>query len=34
MTRTYTFDPLPEPVVGPGEFVFAAVGLDLSLIHI
>ncbi|WP_314426537.1 Gfo/Idh/MocA family oxidoreductase [uncultured Microbacterium sp.] len=28
MTRTYTFDPLPEPVVGPGEFVFAAVGLD------
>lgn len=28
MTRTYTFDALPEPVVGPGEFVFAAVGLD------
>ncbi len=28
MTRTYTFDPLPEPVVAPGEFVFAAVGLD------
>lgn len=28
MTRTYTFDPLPAPVVGPGEFVFAAVGLD------
>ena len=28
MTRDYTFDPLPEPVVGPGEFVFAAVGLD------
>ena len=28
MTRTYTFDPLPEPVVGPDEFVFAAVGLD------
>lgn len=27
MTRTYTFDPLPEPVVAPGEFVFAAVGL-------
>lgn len=24
---TYSFDPLPEPVVGPGEFVFAAVGL-------
>ncbi|WP_295104163.1 Gfo/Idh/MocA family protein [uncultured Microbacterium sp.] len=28
MTRTYTFDPLPEPVVAPGEFVFAAIGLD------
>ncbi|SEC17667.1 Gfo/Idh/MocA family protein [Microbacterium hydrocarbonoxydans] len=28
MTRDYTFDPLPEPVVGPGGFVFAAVGLD------
>jgi len=28
MSRDYTFDPLPEPVVGPGEFVFAAVGLD------
>jgi predicted dehydrogenase len=28
MTRTYPFDPLPEPVVGSGEFVFAAVGLD------
>jgi len=28
MTRTYTFDALPEPVVGPGEFVFAAIGLD------
>lgn len=33
MTRTYTFDPLPEPVVGPGEFVFAAVGLDHGHIH-
>ncbi|WP_156759113.1 Gfo/Idh/MocA family protein [Microbacterium karelineae] len=28
MSRPYTFDPLPDPVVGPGEFVFAAVGLD------
>ncbi|MEV7799002.1 Gfo/Idh/MocA family oxidoreductase [Microbacterium foliorum] len=28
MTRTYIFDPLPEPVVGPDDFVFAAVGLD------
>ncbi|REJ07481.1 gfo/Idh/MocA family oxidoreductase [Microbacterium bovistercoris] len=25
---TFTFDPLPTPVVDPGEFVFAAVGLD------
>ncbi|GAA2859881.1 Gfo/Idh/MocA family protein [Microbacterium arabinogalactanolyticum] len=25
---SFTFDPLPQPVVGPGEFVFAAVGLD------
>jgi len=33
MTRTYTFDPLPQPVVGPGEFVFAAVGLDHGHIH-
>lgn len=33
MTRTYTFDPLPEPVVGPGEFVFAAVGLDHGHIY-
>lgn len=33
MTRTYTFAPLPEPVVGPGEFVFAAVGLDHGHIH-
>ncbi|MCI1017178.1 Gfo/Idh/MocA family oxidoreductase [Microbacterium sp. C5A9] len=33
MTRTYTFDPLPRPVVGPGEFVFAAVGLDHGHIH-
>lgn len=30
---TYAFDPLPEPVVGPGEFVFAAVGLDHGHIH-
>lgn len=33
MTRTFTFDPPPEPVVGPGEFVFAAVGLDHGHIH-
>ncbi|MFT4258943.1 Gfo/Idh/MocA family protein [Microbacterium sp.] len=33
MTSTYTFDPLPEPVVAPGEFVFAAVGLDHGHIH-
>ncbi|WP_374976853.1 Gfo/Idh/MocA family protein [Microbacterium trichothecenolyticum] len=33
MTLKYTFDPLPEPVVGPGEFVFAAVGLDHGHIH-
>lgn len=33
MTRTYTFDPLPEPVVGPGEFAIAAVGLDHGHIH-
>jgi predicted dehydrogenase len=33
MTLQYTFDPLPEPVVGPGEFVFAAVGLDHGHIH-
>ncbi|MFE6735389.1 Gfo/Idh/MocA family protein [Microbacterium sp. NPDC057650] len=25
---TFTFDPLPEAVASPGEFVFAAVGLD------
>ncbi|MEV5070694.1 Gfo/Idh/MocA family oxidoreductase [Microbacterium sp. LMI12-1-1.1] len=28
MNHPYTFDPLPQPVVAPGEFVFAAVGLD------
>ena len=29
MTDTpFRFDPLPRPVVGPGEFSFAAVGLD------
>lgn len=33
MTLQYAFDPLPEPVVGPGEFVFAAVGLDHGHIH-
>ncbi|WP_091230097.1 Gfo/Idh/MocA family protein [Microbacterium sp. 3J1] len=33
MTRAYSFDPLPEPVVEPGEFVFAAVGLDHGHIH-
>jgi predicted dehydrogenase len=33
MTHPYTFDPLPGPVVGPGEFVFAAVGLDHPHIH-
>ncbi|MFK4761167.1 Gfo/Idh/MocA family protein [Microbacterium sp. ZW T5_45] len=33
MTRTFAFDPLPEPVVGPGEFAFAAVGLDHGHIH-
>ena len=33
MTPQYTFDPLPEPVVGPGEFVFAAVGLDHGHVH-
>ncbi|WP_312170741.1 Gfo/Idh/MocA family oxidoreductase [Microbacterium sp.] len=33
MTRTYTFAPLPQPVVGPGDFVFAAVGLDHGHIH-
>lgn len=33
MTRTFTFDPRPEPAVGPGEFVFAAVGLDHGHIH-
>ncbi len=33
MTRDYVFTPLPEPVVGPGEFVFAALGLDHGHIH-
>src|SRR6478736_30755 len=33
MTRSYTFAPLPQPVVGPGDFVFAAVGLDHGHIH-
>ena len=28
MNHPYTFDPLPQPVVATGEFVFAAVGLD------
>ena len=27
MNHPYVFDPLPEPVVGPGDFVFSAVGL-------
>ncbi|WP_449407552.1 Gfo/Idh/MocA family protein [Microbacterium maritypicum] len=33
MSGEFVFDPLPEPVVGPGEFVFAAVGLDHGHIH-
>nr|WP_314845149.1 Gfo/Idh/MocA family oxidoreductase [uncultured Microbacterium sp.] len=33
MTPTFSFDPLPEPVVGAGEFVFAAVGLDHGHIY-
>jgi predicted dehydrogenase len=28
LSHPYTFDPLPQPVVEPGEFAFAAVGLD------
>lgn len=28
MNHPYTFDPLPKPVVAPGDFAFAAVGLD------
>ncbi|MGK9220556.1 MULTISPECIES: Gfo/Idh/MocA family protein [unclassified Microbacterium] len=28
MSHPYTFDPLPQPAVAPGEFAFAAVGLD------
>src|SRR5690606_27072092 len=27
VSHPYTFDPLPAPVVEPGEFVFSAVGL-------
>lgn len=30
---TFTFDPLPAPVVAPGEFVIAAVGLDHGHIY-
>ena len=33
MTRTYAFDPLPQPVVEPGEFTFAAIGLDHGHIY-
>lgn len=33
MNHPYTFDPLPEPVVAPGEFSFAAVGLDHGHIY-
>jgi len=33
MMTDYTFDPLPEPVVGPGDFVIAAVGLDHGHVH-
>lgn len=33
MNHPYTFDPLPEPVVAPGEFAFAAVGLDHGHIY-
>lgn len=33
MNHPYTFDPLPQPVVGPGEFRFAAVGLDHGHIY-
>jgi len=29
----YSFDPLPRPAVGPGEFAVAAVGLDHGHIH-
>ena len=27
MTRTYTFDPLPEPVVGPGAVSYTHLTL-------
>src|SRR5690606_26583249 len=33
MSHPFTFDPLPQPVVGPGEFAFAAVGLDHGHIY-
>lgn len=33
MNHPYMFDPLPEPVVAPGEFLFAAVGLDHAHIN-
>ena len=33
MNHPFTFDPLPEPVVDPGEFRFAAVGLDHGHIY-
>ncbi|WP_448721140.1 Gfo/Idh/MocA family protein [Microbacterium natoriense] len=33
MNHPYTFDSLPEPVVAPGEFRFAAVGLDHGHIY-
>lgn len=33
MTHPFTFDPLPKPVVRPGEFIFAAVGLDHGHIY-
>ncbi|MFY9713639.1 MAG: Gfo/Idh/MocA family oxidoreductase, partial [Microbacterium sp.] len=33
MNHPYTFDALPEPVVTPDEFRFAAVGLDHAHIH-
>lgn len=33
MNHPYTFDPLPQPVVEPGEFAFAAVGLHHAHIY-
>lgn len=33
MNHPYTFDPLPEPAAAPGEFSFAAVGLDHGHIY-